>query len=341
MKKGAESIVEFKLKQIARLATVKIQGSPGAQLFIDGQAAGSMAPDGTFSVDVSPGTHSFELHRGTAKSKPVSREFKPGETAQVSVDLPAQQANGTVRFEITPADAVLTIRRANEPESQARPVTQNPLSVPEGSYIVFASSPKYTSSVVNLNVQNGVSQTLTLALRSLDDRLTKKAETHGVGDFDDPNGWSNDGDWNVRKGGKFVTYRLPNTAGVFQFQIQQRKGKRLQWFLHYKDARNHVLYRLDKTSFSRVLVANGKSTDQTRIEHHLQDTGIFDVRITVDADRIVHELRNGDRWVVVDSYNEKGGDLGAGKFGFYVPESLIPGHDEYAVKKFTMVTKPH
>jgi serine/threonine-protein kinase len=340
VKQGAETVVDFKMKQIARLATVKIQGSPGAQLFIDGQAAGSMAPDGSFSVDVSPGTHSFELHRGAAKSKPVSREFKPGETAQVVVDLPAQQANGSVRFEITPPDAALTIRRVNEPESQAKPVTQNPLSLPEGSYIVFASSPKHTSSVVNLNVQNGVSQTLTLALRGLDDRLTRKAETHGIGDFDDPNGWSNEGEWNVRKGGKFVTYRLPNTAGVFQFQIQQRKGKRLQWFLHYTDARNHVLFRLDKTSFSRVLVANGKSTDQARVEHHLRDTGIFDVRITVDSDRIVHELRNGDRWVVVDSYSEKGVDLAAGKFGFYVPESLIPGHDEYGLKKFTMVTKP-
>lgn len=101
-----------------------------------------------------------------------------------------------------------------------------------------------------------------------------------------------------------------------------------------------MLFRLDKTSFSRVLVAGGKSTDQARIEHHLQDTGTYEVRITVDSDRIVHELRNGDRWVVVDSYSEKGVDLAAGKFGFYVPESLIPGHDEYGVKKFTMVTKP-
>ncbi|QOY87624.1 serine/threonine-protein kinase [Paludibaculum fermentans] len=341
VKKGEEAIVEFKLKQIAKLATAKIQGAPGAQLFIDGQAAGSLAPDGTFSVDVAPGSHSFELHRGTAKSKPVTRDFKSGETVQVAVDLPAQQVNGTVRFEVTPSDATLTIRRANEPESQARPVSQNPLSLPEGSYIVFAASPKHTSSVANLNVQNGVSQTLTLSLRALEDRQPKKAaETHGLGDFDDPNGWSNEGEWNVRKGGKYVTYRLANTAAVFQFQIQQRKGKRLQWFLHYTDSRNHVLFRLDKTSFSRVLVAGGKSTDQARIEHHLQDTGTYEVRITVDSDRIVHELRNGDRWVVVDSYSEKGVDLAAGKFGFYVPESLIPGHDEYGVKKFTMVTKP-
>lgn len=60
-------------------------------------------------------------------------------------------------------------------------MSQNPLSLPEGSYIVFAASPKHTSSVANLNVQNGVSQTLTLSLRALEDRQPKKAaETHGL-----------------------------------------------------------------------------------------------------------------------------------------------------------------
>ncbi|WP_321476576.1 protein kinase [uncultured Paludibaculum sp.] len=338
VKPGQEAVIEFKMKQIAQLATVMVQGAPGAQLFIDGQAAGSLGPDGTFSVDVSPGNHSFELHRGAAKSKPVARDFRPGETTQVSLDSP-QQANGAVRFDFTPADAVLTIRRSTEPESQAKPVTQNPLSLPEGAYIVSATAPKHISSVVNLMIQSGVSQTLSVNLRSLEDRSKKASDTHGLGDFDDPNGWSNEGDWNVRKGGKYVSYRLPNTAGVFHYQIQLRKGKRLQWFLHYVDSRNHVLYRLDRSSFSRVLVANGKSTDQSRIEHHLSNPNIFEVRITVDADRIVHELKNGDRWVVVDSYAEKGVDLAAGKFGFLIPESMIPGSDEYGVKGFSFVSK--
>lgn len=340
VKAGEETVVEFKMKQIARLATVKIQGSPGSQLFIDGQAAGSLAPDGTFSIDVSPGTHSFELHRGTVKSKPVTRDFRSGETSQVSVDLPVQQVNGTVRFDITPPEATLTIRRANESEAQARPVNQNPLSLAEGSYVVAASAPKHVASVANLIVQSGVTQTLTVNLRSLEDRLAKKAsETHGIGDFDDPNGWSNEGDWNVRKGGKYVTYRLPNTAGLFHFQVQLRKGKRIQWFLHYADSRNHTLYRLDKSSFSRILESNGRSTDQSKIEHHLKDTDTYEVRINVDSDRIVTELKNGDRWVTVDAYSAKGVDLGAGKFGFYIPDSLIPGSDEYAIRHFSFIPK--
>jgi serine/threonine-protein kinase len=338
--KGAESKLEFKLRQIVKMATARIQGPAGAQVFLDGQPIGVIGGDGAFQVEVAPASHSFELRRNGAKSKPFSRDFKAGETVAISSELALQQATGAIRLEVTPADATLTIRRANEPDSQARPLTQMSLNLPEGAYVVNATAPRYTSAVVNINVQAGAAQTVIIPLRPLEDRPRKVSETYGLGDFDDPNGWNNEGQWAVRKGGKYVTFRLPNTSGIINFQIQQRRGKRLQWFLHYTDARNHLLFRLDRKSFSSHSVVAGKTTDLRKTDHKLDAAQTYDVRITIDADRISHELKVGDRWVTVDSHQEKGVDLSNGKFGFYIPDGALAGADEYAIRNFSFASRP-
>jgi outer membrane biosynthesis protein TonB len=339
VKQGEQTRIEFKLKPAARMASVRIQGPAGAQVLMDGQPVGVVGPDGVFSQDVSPGSHSFELKRGGEQSRQATQDFRAGETVRLGEELALRPANGAIRFDIVPAEASITIRRQGEPESAARPVTQNPASVAEGTYIVTASAPRHITSVMSVIVQGGGSATASMALRPVESAKSASAEAMGIENFDNPGAWSKDGDWRVRKGGKFVTFRPANTGGTFTFQIQLRKGKKLQWFFAFADTRNHVLFRLDRQSFSRALVANGKTTEMGRSDNPVPGAPEWELRITVEPDKIVHEIKEGGKWITLDTCRELGKDLTAGRFGFFIPEALIPGQDEYALRGFTFVPR--
>jgi hypothetical protein len=337
---GQEAKVQFTLKAVARLATLRLSGPAGAQVFVDNQLVGIVQADGSFSMPITPGSHSVELHRGAARSRPVQRNFSAGETAQMGSELALVQPNGTLRIEITPANAQLTIRLNGEPESAARPLAQNPASLPEGTYMVSASAPGFVSGSSTASVSPGGTSTMSITLRAAETQQQKGggggagAAVTGMGAFDDPNGWTPDGPWMVRKGGGFVTFSKTPTGGVLQFTITLPKktlfrDKPFQWFLGFADARNYVLFKVDRKNFQRVDKINGRDNDGPKRAHNLDKGGTFDVKIEVGGGRIVHYLGDSGRWIQVDEYAVEGRDFGRGKFGFY-----IPGNDEYGVRNF-------
>lgn len=333
VKAGEEAGVSFLLKAVARMATLRLRASPGAQVYIDGLLAGTVGQDGTFSSQVAPGEHSVELRRNSAKSRTLTHQFQPGQTFDAPEDqLVLQQPNGTLRLVMTPAEAALTIRRAGEPESGARPMT-NPASLAPGDYVVTASSPGYASSVITLQITPGSATEMPVILRLLAAQKAQKAggaQELGMADFDDPSAWYSDNGWMVRRGGKYVTFKPTNTAGVFTFEAQLRKGKRLQWFVGYTDPRNYALFRVERNQMTRLSVVNGK----TRELGKFPIPGQAEFRITVAADRIVHEVRAGGQWTAIDQWTNPERDYTSGKFGFILDEGVFGQKDEYAIRNF-------
>ncbi len=334
VKAGEETGVSFVLKAVVRMATLRLRASPGAQVYIDGLLAGTVAQDGTFSSQVAPGEHSVELRRNSAKSRTLTHQLQPGQTFDVPEDqLVLQQPNGTLRLVMTPAEASLTIRRSGEPESGARPMS-NPASLAPGDYVVTASAPGYASSVITLQVTPGSTTEMPVILRQLAAQKSQRAggaQELGIADFDDPSAWYSDNGWMVRCGGKYVTFKPRNTAGVFTFEARLRKGKRLQWFLGYTDPRNYALFRVERNQMTRLSVVNGKTRELGKFP--LPGAGEF--RITVAPDRIVHEVRTGGQWTAVDQWTNPEKDYTEGKFGFILDEGVFGQKDEYAIRNFS------
>jgi serine/threonine-protein kinase len=336
VKAGEETKIEMRPRVVVRLASVTISGPAGAQVVIDGSAAGSIPASGSMTLDLPPGQHSFELRRGTTRTASVNRELRAGESVSLGSELAfPQQANGTVKFEITPAGARLTLRRRGEAENQAQAVTQSTMTLPEGAYVLTVSAQGHATSVVTFQVAAGSANTIPVALRPLAEQSrVEAAPPRGIQDFQDISSWVTEGEWRVRRGGNYVVYGAPPSPGTYQFAFQLRRGKRAQWVVNYKDPRNHVLYRVEDKEIVRVEVVNGRQNETGKTAHKLANLKEFDVRIVVERNRIRHEFRQGGGWVTVDEMQSQADDLSAGRFGFLVPGNRLGLADEVAVKDF-------
>ncbi len=338
VKAGEETKIELRPRVVVRLAAVSIAGPAGSQLIVDGNAAGVIPPSGSLSIDLPPGSHTFELRRESRRSAPVTKTLRSGESLSLSSELAfLQPATGNVRFEVTPAGARLTLRKRGEAENQAQPVTQLTMTLAEGAYILSASAPGHATSVVNFQVAAGSNNTLPVSLRPLVDQAASKpvaAPPRGIQDFQDIGSWATDGEWRVRRGGNYVIYGGAPSPGTYEFALQLRYGKRVQWVVNYKDPRNHVLYRLEGRQLNRVELVNGKRVNSNTTDHKLANLDEFEARIVVEPNRVRVDLRQGAGWTTVDQFQGSDSDLGAGRFGFLVSGNMLGRADEYAIKNF-------
>ena len=95
VKKGAETRLEFKLTAVPRFATLQVTGgTPGAQVLIDQQNAGTIGPDGSLTdTNVAPGDHMIEIRRDGYASHRLPRSFKAGDAVSISGADAALTAN--------------------------------------------------------------------------------------------------------------------------------------------------------------------------------------------------------------------------------------------------------
>ncbi len=107
------------------------------------------------------------------------------------------------------------------------------------------------------------------------------------------------------------------------------KGHRLQWVLNYVDGNNYELFQMDDNDFYRTVVRNGQKTDDAKIPYKVEKKSFRTLQIRVEPNEIVHEIKQGGNWVVLDRWTQAGSNLNQGRFGF-----LIPGNDEVALAGF-------
>ncbi len=331
VKTGEEARAEFHLTALPRFATLRVQGAPaGAEILIDGNATGAVQTDGSFTGPVSPGTHTVQLRNGRAISHPLQRLFAAGQTAQLSpAEVALQVPQGAVRFHITPAGAHITLRPENERDGAPRTMTsQDPITLPEGSWIVTATAPDHNPATRTITVSPDAPVTVELALVP-HPKKPATSEITGFSHWEDPGGWTPDGQWMIHKGGNFVAFQPDDIKGRVEFNVLLNKGKRLQWFVGRSDPRNYVLFKLEKKDFIAERVTDGRSREISKTQHSLDKDQPIAVRIEVNGGTITTMARQGGGWVTLGTVSAADADFSHGRFGFYVP-----GKDEFAVSSF-------
>ena len=152
---------------------------------------------------------------------------------------------------------------------------------------------------------------------------------NGMSKWDEPAAWKREGDSFIRKGGDFVLYGVVPTSGTFAFSAMPAKGHLLQWVLNYTDPKNYILFQMDDNNFYRTVIRNGVKTDQIIVPDKGDKKSFRVLQIRVSPTEIVQQIRQGDRWTVLDRWTQPGANLSLGKFGFY-----IPGNDQVALSSF-------
>ncbi len=307
-----------KLKLQPRMASLAIQGGvPDTTVLIDQTVIGTIQPDGSLSVmTVNPGDHNVELRKDRFKPRQFKEHFVVGETISLTAaDAALEAAPGELKITFAPADATVAIVKGELLKVVSSGV---PLNLPGGTYTLTTRTAERVTRSSTIEIAAGQSRTLDLAL----------APT-GMSNWDDPGAWKREKDSFIRKGGDFVLYGVVPASGTFIFSAMPAKSHPLQWVLNYSDSKNYILFQMDDSNFSRSVIRNGEKTDEIRVPANGDKKGFRTFQIRVSPAEIVHQIKNGDRWTVLDHWTQPGTNPSLGKFGFY-----LPGSDQLTVSSF-------
>ena len=304
-----------------RLAALSIQGgAPGTTVLVDQTLVGTIQPDGTLSVStVNPGDHVVELRNERFKPRQFKKHFDAGGTislaaADAALEAAPESALGELKITFTPADANVAIVKGNLLKMVSSGV---PLNLAAGTYTLTARTAERFTRSSTLEVIAGQSKTLDLSLAP-----------SGMSKWDDPGAWRREGDSFIRKGGDFVLYGVVPASGTFIFSAMP-KGHLLQWVLNYSDSKNYVLFQMDDNNFYRMVIRNGEKTNEIIVPDKGDKKSFRTLGIRVSPTELVHQIKHGDSWIVLDRWTQPGANLSLGKFGFY-----LPGNDQVALSSF-------
>ncbi len=148
------------------------------------------------------------------------------------------------------------------------------------------------------------------------------------------------GESHVQKGGGFVPYATPKSAGHYSFRTQGhvggilKKGK-LQWYAGYQDSQNYVLFSLDGKHAEVREMRNGKGIIWNRIPYVVDSSNWVQVDLAVKPQSVSARIKTGsDGWTEMGAVGSFGRDFTQNKVGFYIPPS-----DEVAVANFKFANR--
>ncbi len=319
VRKGEQAKAMFNLQPPPHLASLAIQGGiPGATVLIDQTSAGTIQPDGTLTVaTVNPGDHTIEVRKDRFKPRQIRKHFVVGAAVSlVATDVALEAAPGELKITFAPPDAQVTFVKAGDPPTKV--TSGSAMSLPAGSYTLTAKTSDNFSRSSTIEIVAGQSKNFDLSLAP-----------DGMSKWDDPTAWKQEKGSFVRKGGDFVMYGLSPTSGTFVFSAMLAKGHRLSWVLNCTDVNNYILFQMDDNNFYRTVIHDGQKGDEMKLPHKNEKKSFRTLQIRVGPNEIVHQIRQGDSWVVLDRWSAPGSNLTLGKFGFY-----IPGNDQVALSTF-------
>jgi hypothetical protein len=302
------------------MAAWSIQGgTPGAAVLSDQTNAGTIQPDGTLTLSaIAPGDHVIEFRKDRFKAKQIKKHFVVGTPVTLSAsDISLEAAPGEFKITFSPADTQVTLTKAGE--SPVKVSSGTPISLPAGTYTVAARTGENFVRSTTVDLAAGQSRTFNLALAP-----------SGMSSWDDPSAWKQENGAFVRKGGDYILCGVTPTSGTFIFSAMLTKGHRLQWVVNYTDPNNYDLFQIDDNNFYRTDIRNGQKTNEAKFPHKGEKKSFRTLQIHVSPTEIVHQIRQGDAWFVLDRWTLPGTNLSSGRFGFY-----LPGGDQLSLGSFS------
>lgn len=315
---GEQARLVFNLQPVPRLASLSIQGgTPGATVLVDQSAVGSVQPDGKLLVsNINPGDHTVELRKDQFKPRQLKKNFVAGQSVSLAAaDATLEASPGELKITFAPADAKVAVVKGDLLKIVSSGI---PISLAAGNYTLTARNADSFTRTGTFEVVAGQSRTLDLSLAP-----------NGMSKWDDPSAWKHEGDSFTCKGGDFVLYGVVPASGTFAFSAMPAKGHVVQWVINYTDAKNYVLFQIDENNFSRTVIRNGVKSDQIIVPDKGDKKSFRTFHIRVSPTEVVHQIKHGYSWVVLDRWTQPGVNLSQGKFGFYVP-----GNEQVAISGF-------
>jgi hypothetical protein len=266
--------------------------------------------------NVNPGDHTIELRKEGFIPRQFTKHIaEAGTISLAAADAALETAPGELKITFAPADATVAIAKGELLKIVSSGV---PLNLAPGTYTLTARTAERFTRSSTLEVTAGQSRALDLSLAP-----------SGMSKWDDPGAWKHEGDSFIRKSGDFVLYGVVPASGTFVFSAMPTKGNLLQWVLNYSDPKNYVLFQMDDNNFYRTVIRNGEKTDQIIVPDKGDKKSFRTLQIRVSSKELVHQIKHGDHWTVLDRWTQPGTNLSLGKFGFY-----IPGNDQVALSSF-------
>jgi hypothetical protein len=221
-----------------------------------------------------------------------------------------------LKIAFSPADAQVTLTRAGD--LPVKVSSGAPLNLPAGTYTLAAHTTDNFARTATLELTAGQSRSLDLSLAP-----------SGMSRWEDPSSWKQENGAFVRKGGDYILYGVTPTSGTFVFSAMLTKGHRLQWVVNYTDPSNYDLFQIDENNFYRTDVRNGQKMSDAKIPHKGEKKSFRTLQIHVSPTEIVHQVKQGNAWFVLDRWTLPGTNLSSGRFGFY-----LPGGDQVSLANF-------
>jgi eukaryotic-like serine/threonine-protein kinase len=329
-------VMKLDFRMVPARATLTIhRGVPGSEVLVDGKNIGIVSANGEFSAGyVEPGRRTVSLNHPRYKNSQTDQTFVAGKT--VELDGTLQTLMGTLKIEVTPADAHVRIRRQGDTQDQD--VHDSSVQVPEGTYSIAATAPRYQDGQATIRVLAGGTAVVPLTLR----RVETNVKTAPAPSVEGPRpiftledwlkfGWTREGTGITHIGGEFVLLPSDLAKALVQFTVQLQKGKRIEWVTSYRDEKNYVLFQFDDTNFVRTEVVNGKHVKTVKTAHGARRDVPNTFVIKIAPQFIVHSIQKGQQWKTLDEWQPADG-VPPGKFGFH-----IPGKDQIGLSDFKIM----
>ncbi len=139
----------------------------------------------------------------------------------------------------------------------------------------------------------------------------------------------------VRRGGGFVHYNVPRTAGRYSFEAHGKIGgflkhAKLQWYAGYENSENYIMFSVDGKHAIVREMASGKTTEISRIPFNASSGEWIQVEMSIKPGTITARVRTPETgWSDLGPVTSDGRDFTQDRVGFY-----IPGNDEVAIANF-------
>ena len=310
----------------------------GASISIDDKPYRRKTEKGQIRIPLKVGEYVIHVHKdGFIDPPPQSVEIKKAEEAELTFNLePVPKLSALEVRGATPGTAVYLDRELAATVGAAGSADVGNLKAGEHSIELRldGSIPKK----LQRNFQAGETVSLAGTDVVLEKAVVEKAPEQPVAastpSSTPPDNVSIPGE-QIRKGGGFVHYNVPRTAGHYSFEAHGKIGGflkhgKLQWYAGYENSENYIMFTVDGKHATVREMSSGKVTEINRVPFNASSDGWIQVDMSVKPGAITARIKTPETgWSDLGSVSSDGRDFTQDRVGFYVP-----GNDEVAIANF-------